>query len=146
MFYKPFTFTNQTVFQYSSDDLHSINAMNIGVFYTVRGFREDGVSGSTGIYLKNELSYGSYIKFNQGRNFTAIQYQPFIALDSGSLFGDKTTNAFEESGQVLSGFTLGANLYVEGLTGKVFASYPLTKTDTMSENNLLFGLQGSLSF
>lgn len=63
-YYRPFTLCEQDLTwastlraQYSPDTLYNAERMSIGSRYTVRGFAEDSLSGDTGGYVRNELSW-----------------------------------------------------------------------------------------
>lgn len=43
--------------QRSSQQLFSVNQISIGGPYSVRGYKEDGLSGNSGYYYRNELAY-----------------------------------------------------------------------------------------
>lgn len=63
-YYRPFILCERDLMwssilraQYSPDTLYNAERISIGSRYTVRGFAEDSLSGDTGGYVRNELSW-----------------------------------------------------------------------------------------
>lgn len=104
--------------QYSDDQLFSVNQLSIGGAYSVRGYQSDGLSGNSGYYLRNELSYPSFAK----ELISFVDLTPYIALDNGYIRKEDDS----EGGRLLSSsIGLQANKY--GLFADLFYSMPLWK-------------------
>ena len=60
----PFTFQNTIDAQYSWQDVYSQNQFVLGGFYSVRGFRDVNIYGSSGILTRNDIDFAltDYIK------------------------------------------------------------------------------------
>ncbi len=60
--------------QYSDHPLYSAEKVSIGDQYTVRGFKEDSISGDNGFYFQNELTFNSPIFLPKWYLFFAYDY------------------------------------------------------------------------
>lgn len=104
--------------QYSDDQLFSVNQLSIGGAYSVRGYQSEGLSGNSGYYLRNELSYPSFAK----ELISFVDLTPYIALDNGYIRKEEDS----DGGRLLSSsIGLQANQY--GLFVDLFYSMPLWK-------------------
>lgn len=73
--------------QYSDDTLYSAERMSIGSRYTVRGFASDSVSGDSGGYLRNELSWK--LPFKDYHTDKISSCELFAGYDYGMILRDK---------------------------------------------------------
>jgi hemolysin activation/secretion protein len=119
--------------QYSSDLLYSSEAFSIGSQYTVRGFKEDGLSGDSGIYWRNEISLPAF-PFARAPQFRT---EPFIGLDTGIIDNGVTTES-------LTGWAFGLRLSGAHVSAQIAYAEPLTHPDYLTLDN--HALDFSVSF
>lgn len=88
--------------QYSNDLLFSTERLSLGGLYTVRGYKNDNLSGDRGGYLRNELA----LRFVTPRGFTPFitSIRPFAAFDWGAV---EALNNPESGYQQLRGLAVG---------------------------------------
>lgn len=114
--------------QYSDDQLFNVNQLSIGGAYSVRGYQSDGLSGNSGYYLRNELSYPSFAK----ELIPFVDLTPYIALDTGYI----RKEADSDGGRLLSSSVgLQANKY--GFFADLFYSMPLWKESVQNAKPFL---------
>ena len=61
--------------QYSKNILYGSEEISIGGPYSVRGFKKTGLSGNTGFYIRNELSFS--------KSLSSTIISPYLAVDFG---------------------------------------------------------------
>lgn len=103
--------------QYSGDQLFSVNQISIGGVYSIRGYQDDGLSGNSGFYLRNELSYPSLAK-----ELMPFDLTPYVALDAGYIRREE-----DSDGGRLLGASIGLQLSQGGFFADVFYALPLWK-------------------
>lgn len=80
--------------QYAQDTLFASEQISIGGFYSVRGFKEQSLSGDNGCYVRNDLSLGlgfldpNQDMFNNLRIFGGVDYGLVDQKSSDSVFGE----------------------------------------------------------
>lgn len=123
--------------QYSDDLLFSSESFSIGSQYTVRGFKEDGLSGDTGIYWRNEISLPGY-PFPRAPRF---RVEPYIGIDSG-LIDNGIRN------ESLTGWIMGLRLSGANVSAQFSYAQPVDHPDSMApdQNILDFSLTFSKSW
>ena len=59
----PVTFSTEMDSQYSKDTLFGSEQFSVGGYYSVRGFRENYITGDSGYYLRNKINFnlGSFV-------------------------------------------------------------------------------------
>lgn len=112
--------------QYSKDALFSNNQISIGGPYSVRGFKEEGLSGNTGYYYRNEFSYRGKEKW-----FKSLTANYYLAIDGGYIKNEEDT-----TGGILLGNSFGVKLSHKNLSFDFSYSTALKKNDV--ENNKSF--------
>lgn len=102
-------YLNQDVFyltsfygQYTPDNLYSIERINIGGQYSVRGYKEQSLSGNRGFYWRNELD-------SKIASTSIGQWHLLAALDYGLVASDK--------------YQIERNALIGGAAGISFTSY-----------------------
>lgn len=100
--------------QYSDDLLFSSESFSIGSQYTVRGFKEDGLSGDTGIYWRNEISLPAY-PFPRAPRFRT---EPYLGIDTG-IIDNGITN------ETLTGWTVGLRLSGANVSAQINYAEPV---------------------
>lgn len=122
-------------YQHSNYQLFSTNQISIGGPYSIRGYNKEGLSGNTGYYVRNELSYTFKSKL-----FDYFEPTCFVALDGGEIKKEEDTNG----GKLLSD-TLGIKLKKDSLDLTIYYSMPLYKEDVSVTKNF-FGVSLNYKF
>jgi hemolysin activation/secretion protein len=123
--------------QYSDDLLFSSESFSIGSQYTVRGFKEDGLSGDTGIYWRNEISLPAY-PFPRAPRFRT---EPYIGIDTGVIDNGLRNES-------LTGWAIGLRLSGANVSAQVNYAQPIDHPDYLvpDKNILDFSLTFSKSW
>lgn len=132
---KRFQYSFSGYYQHSKDQLFSTNQISVGGHYSIRGYQKEGLSGNTGYYIRNELSYTPSSKFLDFFNQTY-----FIALDGGEIKKEEDTYG----GRLLSD-TFGLNLKKGNFDMSFYYAMPLLKKDVSATENF-FGASASYRF
>ena len=109
--------------QYSDDQLFNVNQLSIGGAYSIRGYQDDGLSGNSGFYLRNELSYPSFAK----ELLSWVDLAPYLALDSGAIHKEEDS----DGGRLMS-YSLGIQLNKYAFSADLSYSVPLWKEDVQN--------------
>ena len=109
--------------QYSDDQLFNVNQLSIGGAYSIRGYQDDGLSGNSGFYLRNELSYPSFAK----ELLSWVDLTPYLALDSGAIHKEEDS----DGGRLMS-YSLGIQLNKYAFSADLSYSVPLWKEDVQN--------------
>lgn len=113
--------------QLTNDKLFSKAQISIGGPYSVRGFQDEGLSGNSGFYLRNELS-----KTIQSKFFWQIRQNYFVAIDGGYIKKEEDTNG----GSLLSS-SIGVKLSKGNFNTQITYSIPIYKKDVETVKNFL---------
>lgn len=105
--------------QATKDILYSNEKLYIGDDTTIRGFKNNGLQGDKGYYLRNEL----------GVNLKNIK--PFIAYDIGHI---KNSYGLDEYGRELQGISMGAKITYRSLEADLTFSHALKYPKTLPVN------------
>jgi hemolysin activation/secretion protein len=105
--------------QFAKDSLFGSDRISIGGPYSVRGFNKEGLSGNSGYYVRNELSYNTGYDMLGG-----IYGSYFIALDGGYIISDEDS----VGGKLLS-YSMGAKLQTEHIETSLHYAVPAYKKD-----------------
>jgi hemolysin activation/secretion protein len=109
--------------QYSNDRLFSVNQINIGGEYSVRGYQNDGLSGNSGFYLRNEMAYPSAFK----PMISWLDITPYFALDTGYIHKEDDSN-----GGSLMSSSVGLQINKYAFFADISYSVPLWKQDVQN--------------
>lgn len=122
--------------QLSKKDLYGISEMSIGDNETLRGYKDNGVSGDNGILLTNNLTYRPVTqnKYMQG-------FQFFTGLDYGRVY-----NYEDKKNQDLFGLATGIKWNYKYLGVNLTWARALTKNDEIKENKGEIYTEVSLSY
>ncbi|WP_069633426.1 ShlB/FhaC/HecB family hemolysin secretion/activation protein [Campylobacter pinnipediorum] len=111
--------------QYSNDELFGSDEISMGGIYSVRGFKNTGLSGSSGFYTRNELSVQYKIKDAIFMPYLAVDYG-YVKKDKNSIFGK------------ITGSSIGSRIYLDRLNLELFYNIPLRDTDYTKEHSSKF--------
>lgn len=122
--------------QKALDTLYGSQQMVIGSGSTVRGFRDNVLSGDDGYYLHNELS------LPWGEEGAASSGRVYAGYDIGHV----ASRAWGVESATLSGASLGAASQWNALNLDVSASRALRAPTTLEREGTLYGMRLSVSF
>ena len=126
-----FDYTLSAHSQYTNDKLFSKDQISIGGAYSVRGYQEEGLSGNSGYFIRNEFSKTLKTKFLK----KFIQTY-FIAFDGGHIKKESDTNA----GSLFS-YSIGTRVRNKKFIAEISYSVPVYKQDVKITKDFLgFGL------
>lgn len=122
---KQFIYKFLGVGQYSDDTMHQSEKISLGDEYTVRGYKEDSLSGDSGYYLRNELSYNLYMK-------KAGVLTPYIGYDYGEIWNNFTDDKYKKG--YISGYALGLKYSINEFYFDLTYSKPLNVSNYITKN------------
>nr|WP_036973132.1 ShlB/FhaC/HecB family hemolysin secretion/activation protein [Providencia alcalifaciens] len=120
-----------TSFQYSKDVLVSDQNISIGDEFSVRGFKEDSISGNTGGYISNTLKFPFYL-----RQLGGVSIVPFIGYDVGYVKNNCSQYVTNCSGEYISGGSVGLKLNQQHFSSSLSAGWPLTKPKSLRNREI----------
>jgi hemolysin activation/secretion protein len=147
-YYKPFKLEDQAFAwqvrakaQWSPDDLLSTEQIGVGGLYSVRGFRDQSVSGDSGAYMRNELSWTApaFISSPEITKY-AGSLKLFAALDTGWIHDDGSA---EDHG-ALAGVAAGLRLQGGMFFGEAAWERVLSAPAFLEEEGDIFRAQAGL--
>lgn len=124
-----FSYTLNAHYQHTNYQLFSTDQISIGGPYSVRGYKEEGLSGNTGYYARNELSKSLESKF-----LDLFDQTYFIAFDSGWIKKEEDV----DFGKLLS-YSLGAKYEKGNFSTQVYYAIPIHHRD-VSQTSKFFGI------
>jgi hemolysin activation/secretion protein len=136
-----FTWQVRAKAQWSPDDIFSTEQLGVGGLYSVRGFRDESISGDTGAYMRNELAWTvpAFISSPEITKY-AGGLKLFAALDTGWIHDDGTG---EDSG-TLTGVAAGLKLQGGMFFGEVAWERVLSAPAFLVEEGDIFRAQAGL--
>ena len=123
--------------QWSPDRLHGAEQVSIGGESSVRGFKEQYLSGNNGGYLRNELNYSLFTLPFIG------QVSAVAAVDGGWLHSDKYD---PYSSGTLWGSATGLSAAGRGYSSQITAGIPLKYPDWLAPDHLVLYYRFTLVF
>ncbi|MGU5653850.1 ShlB/FhaC/HecB family hemolysin secretion/activation protein [Aeromonas allosaccharophila] len=122
--------------QWTPDLLYSVERLSLGGEASVRGFKEQSISGDVGGYLRNELSW-------QGAAPTWLgQWRTWLALDMGRV--DMGNQGDEWRGMV--GTAVGWEQRYRHFTGNVSVGFPLSAPAWLNADPWVLYYRASVAF
>jgi hemolysin activation/secretion protein len=109
--------------QWALDPVLPAERLSIGGSSTVRGFRDDGISGRTGATFRQQISVGLAKLFSDAQNRTATQLSTIIGYDAGAIL-PRTDDPFERG--FLQSSTLGLRLANTRMLAEISVAFPLS--------------------
>ncbi|MBN1467634.1 MAG: ShlB/FhaC/HecB family hemolysin secretion/activation protein [Fusobacteriaceae bacterium] len=139
---KDFYYDFQLSGQYSKDIMYSSEKMSIGDLYTVRGFKENSISGEQGIYLKNNLTYRMKSKKPILKNS-----QIFLGMDIGLTkdLSYESDSKYDEIEKV-SGVSLGYQYNAKNLNLDLTLAKPIIQPDYFEDEKYNIYLTSTISY
>lgn len=117
-----FTNTLQLRGQWGFDNMFPVSAFSVGGYSTVRGFRDDGISGRTGALLREQLGFGICdTKACSPRLGASLD--GYLAYDVGAI-RPNDFNAYERG--LLQSGTVGAKINVQHFQTDIALSVPIS--------------------
>ncbi|MDO0550419.1 ShlB/FhaC/HecB family hemolysin secretion/activation protein, partial [Escherichia coli] len=113
--------------QWSPDRLHGVEQLSLGGESSVRGFKEQYISGNNGGYLRNELSWSLFSLPYVGT------VRAVAALDGGWLHSDRDD---PYSSGTLWGGAAGLSTTSDYVSGSFTAGLPLVYPDWLAPDHL----------
>ncbi len=128
--------------QAALDPVFSNGRFSLGGSSTVRGFRNDGISGRYGVFLRQQIGFPLAIVFgdNDGRR---AAFSGYLGYDAGRIIPHN--NDRFERGQ-LHAATLGLRLANRFIQGELSASAPLVSPDFVRRSDVEVAASLRLSF
>ena len=116
--------------QWTNRGLFGSEQIYVGGMSTVRGFREAGISGDRGAYMRNE------IVLSNGARFFGVHFEPYVFFDIGM-----TELIAEQINRRLSGVGVGARMDAQigrqSLSGEVTLGRPVQQPDFLEPKSVL---------
>jgi hemolysin activation/secretion protein len=147
-YYKPFRLEDQVFAwqvrakaQWSPDDLFSTEQLGVGGLYSVRGFRDESVSGDTGAYMRNELSWAvpAFISSPEIAKYFGA-FKLFTALDAGWIHDDGS----DEDHGALAGVAAGLRVQGGRFFGEVAWEKVISAPEFLEDEGDIFRAQAGL--
>ncbi len=115
-------FSSSLTMQHSPSTLHSTEQISAGGLYTVRGFRGQSISGNSGGYIRNELTWLPRFSMPDTATKWLGSSQVFVALDAGWVpdRGNETATP-----GVVKGFAIGHRLTNGRIVAEIGLEEPL---------------------
>lgn len=126
----PISYQFSSYVQYSDDLLYSVEQVGIGGSYSVRGFQKQGLSGNSGGYVRNELT------FQMDPYFI-----PYIAYDIGYVH-----SGVDVLGGTLSSGTVGFRSRYGSFLLDVYHAIPFTSPNNTFDADPFVGITLSTNF
>ncbi|CRY56928.1 putative hemolysin activator protein [Yersinia intermedia] len=117
--------------QLTKDILVSDGKQSIGDEYTVRGYKEDSVSGHNGGYISNTVQMP--ISINK---YGVWQISPFVGYDLGFIKNNCTYDMGSCPAEYLTGAAIGIKAIGSNFSSSLTLGYPLTKPSTLRGSDI----------
>jgi hemolysin activation/secretion protein len=131
----PFDYSVTIRGQAALDPVLPADRFSIGGSSTVRGFRDDGISGRTGFAFRQQLSFPLFRTFTDKQSNSATQISAIMGYDSAGIL-PRQGDAFERG--YLQSSTLGLRVVNRRLQGEVSVAAPLSAPTTIARQTLEF--------
>ncbi len=125
----------QAHYQHTKDKLFSNSRISIGGAYSVRGYEDEGLSGNSGYYFRNELS-----KTLTHKLFKKINQTYFVAIDGGHIKKEE-----DSLGGDLLSYVVGIRLSKDQFNSELYYSKPIYK-DSVKNYRSFVGFSLGYSF
>ncbi|WP_417836297.1 ShlB/FhaC/HecB family hemolysin secretion/activation protein [Thalassospira tepidiphila] len=126
-----FSLSTSTRWQYTPDTLFGTERIGIGGQYSVRGFRDDTLSGDIGGYVRNELVWSSAAAAFGLPDNILNNVQPYGAFDWGWI---KRDNSEAREKGTLRGVALGIRAYGKYVSLSAEYAHGMSSPDFLEKN------------
>jgi hemolysin activation/secretion protein len=126
----PITYQFSGYAQYSNDLLYSVEQIGIGSPYSVRGFHTQSISGNSGWYARNDLTFQ-----------TSQTISPYVAYDIGHIRSGEDT-----AGGTLTSATFGLRAQYRSFALDIYHAIPLSSPDKTFDTDPFIGISASANF
>lgn len=116
------------LFQKTNDVLVSSEQITLGDEFTVRGFKNNSISGESGAVLSNNINIPFNVGFDAFRSIV-----PFVGYDIGIVHDNL---AETNSKQYMSGVSIGAKFYNKYMSASITSSWPLLIPHSLKNRNI----------
>jgi hemolysin activation/secretion protein len=106
---------------------------SLGGTSTVRGFRDDGISGRSGVFTRQQIGFPLFSVFGDKAAGTQTSFSGLIGYDAGGIRPRKG-DAFERG--FLHSSTIGLRVNNKRVSGEFTLSAPLSAPDTVKRRDL----------
>jgi hemolysin activation/secretion protein len=115
---------------------------SLGGGSTVRGFRDDGISGRSGIFTRQQIGFPLFNLFGDKTAGTQTSFSGLIGYDAGGI-APRKGDAFERG--FLQSSTIGLRVNNKRVAGEFTLSAPLSAPETVQRQSLEFSASLRLS-
>ncbi|GAA5317614.1 MAG: two-partner secretion system transporter TpsB2 [Candidatus Pelagadaptatus aseana] len=133
-----FSYRSRWLYQYSDDALYASEQISIGSLYTVRGFKQETLSGNRGGYWRNSL-YWHPVPDSSWEFLGTIT--PFVGVDIGAV-----QSSSGEDYRDLAGVVIGAQLSASHWSLDFLFAQPLHQPDEFERRERRFDLSFNYYF
>jgi hemolysin activation/secretion protein len=121
--------------QTTLDPVFPAERFSLGGSSTIRGFRDDGISGRTGIFTRQQIGFGLFSLFGTKTNGTQTQFSGFVGYDAGGILPRKD-DPFERG--FLQSATLGLRFGNKRIESELALSAPISAPTTIRKRDAEF--------
>ncbi len=114
--------------QWAFDPILPAERLSLGGSSTVRGFRDDGISGTRGATFRQQLGIGLFKLFSDAPNNTATQLSAIVGYDAGAIV-PKRGDPFERG--FLHSSSIGLRLLNRRMLAEISVAAPLSAPTTV---------------
>lgn len=116
--------------QYSNDLLYSVEQLSIGGAYSVRGFQTQNISGDSGWYARNDLTFQ-----------VLPSISPYLAYDIGHI-----KSGVDTAGGTFTSATFGLRGRYRSIALDIYHAIPLSSPNKMFDTDPFIGISASANF
>lgn len=138
----PFSYSGSFSGAAALDPVLPAERFNLGGKYTVRGFREDGISGQYGAFMRHQLGFGLGTLFKDARYDLETQVALLAGYDIGGILA-RSGDPFERG--LLQSSSLGIQFVSRRIQADLSVSAPLSSPSTVFHEDYEFSAEIRIS-